>query len=173
MSTTLLTDAIRDIPDFPKPGIVFKDITPILQNPKAYRTFIDLLVAEYKDKQLDAIVAVDARGFLFGGALAYQIGVSLVPVRKKGKLPFNTHEISYELEYGTATLEIHADAFSSGDRVLIIDDLLATGGTVEATIRLCKTLGAEVVGCAFLLELSFLGGRNRLDGVPVFVPIVV
>ncbi len=173
MNSQLLTDAIRDIPDFPKPGIVFKHITPILQDPVAYRTFIDLLIAEYQDKELDAIVAVDARGFLFGGALAYALGVSLVPVRKKGKLPFNTHEISYDLEYGNATLEIHADALSTGDRVLILDDLLATGGTVEATIQLCKTLGAEVVGCAFLMELSFLGGRERLGNVPVFVPVVV
>ncbi|MCC5844785.1 MAG: adenine phosphoribosyltransferase [Verrucomicrobia bacterium] len=173
MNAQILQDAIRDIPDFPKPGIVFKDITPILHDPVAYRAFIDLLIAEYKDRNLDAIVAVDARGFLFGGALAYALGVSLVPVRKKGKLPFNTHEISYELEYGTATLEIHDDALSPGDRVLILDDLLATGGTVEATISLCKGLGAEVVGCAFLLELSFLGGRERLGGVPVFVPVVV
>lgn len=173
MSAELLTQSIRDIPDFPKPGIVFKDITPILRDPKAFRAFIDLLIAEYTDSRLDAIVAVDARGFLFGGALAYELGVGLVPVRKKGKLPFTTHEISYELEYGNAILEIHADALSAGDRVLVIDDLLATGGTVEATVGLCRGLGAEVVGCAFLMELSFLGGRKRLDGVPVFVPVVV
>lgn len=172
MNAKELKTVIRDIPDFPKPGIVFKDITPILQDPGAYRAFIDLLIDEYKDKRLDAIVAVDARGFLFGGALAYALGVGLVPVRKKGKLPFSTHAISYELEYGEATLEIHADALSAGDRILIIDDLLATGGTVEATIKLCEELGADVVGCAFLLELSFLGGRNRLGDIPVFVPIV-
>lgn len=173
MKEKLIADAIRDIPDFPKPGIVFKDITPVLQNPEAYRAFIDLLLDEYRDKNLDAIIAVDARGFLFGGVLAYELGVSLVPVRKKGKLPFATHQVSYDLEYGSAVLEIHADALSPGDRVLIIDDLLATGGTVAATLQLCRKLGAEVVACAFLMELSFLNGRKRLGDVPVFVPVVV
>jgi adenine phosphoribosyltransferase len=173
VNTKLITDCIRDIPDFPKPGIVFKDITPVLQNPEAYRAFIDLLIAEYRDKNLDAVVAVDARGFLFGGALAYELGIGLVPVRKKGKLPSLTHEVSYDLEYGSATLEIHEDALKPGARVVILDDLLATGGTVAATLQLCEALGAEVVGCAFMVELSFLGGRERLGDVPVFVPVVV
>lgn len=173
MNSERITDCIRDIPDFPKPGIVFKDITPVLQDPEAYRAFIDLLIAEYQDQCLDAVVAVDARGFLFGGALAYALGIGLVPVRKKGKLPAKTHEVSYDLEYGSATLEIHEDALKPGARVVILDDLLATGGTVAATLQLCKALGAEVVGCAFMVELTFLGGRERLGGVPVFVPVRV
>lgn len=172
MNAEFLAQTIRDIPDFPKPGILFKDITPVLRDPNAFRCFIHLLKAEYAGAGLDAIVAVDARGFLFGGALALELGVGLIPVRKQGKLPFETRSISYDLEYGSATIEMHTDALQPGERVLILDDLLATGGTVGAVLQLCREAGAVVVGCAFLLELSFLDGRQRLGDVPIFAPVV-
>lgn len=172
MSAELLSKTIRDIPDFPKPGILFKDITPVLRDPVAFRAFIHLLKERFQHEKLDAIVAVDARGFLFGGALAYEMGIGLVPVRKQGKLPFATRSVSYDLEYGSATVEIHTDALHPGERVLVVDDLLATGGTVSAVVQLCRELGADVVACAFLLELSFLKGRSRLGDLPVFAPVV-
>lgn len=172
MSAELLSQTIRDIPDFPKPGILFKDITPVLRDPAAFRAFIELLKERFASERLDAIVAVDARGFLFGGALAYELGVGLVPVRKQGKLPFETRSVSYDLEYGSATVEIHTDALRPGERVLVLDDLLATGGTVGAVVQLCRDLGASVVACAFLLELSFLNGRGKLGDIPVFAPVV-
>jgi adenine phosphoribosyltransferase len=169
----LLTQSIRDVPDFPKPGIVFKDITPLCADPVAYRHYLDGLIEQCRIWQPDAVVAIDARGFLFAGALSYQLNIGTVLVRKKGKLPAETLEADYALEYGTATLEMHADALTPGQRVVIVDDLLATGGTVEATIGLCRQLGAEVVGCAFLVELSFLSGRDRLGGLPIYAPVQV
>ena len=169
----LYLKSIRDVPDFPKSGIVFKDITPFCADPVAFRTFIDDLTERCQEWKPDAIVAVDARGFVFGGALAYQLGIGTVLVRKKGKLPANTISADYALEYGTATLEIHADALKPGQRVVIIDDLLATGGTIEATLSLCRQLGAHAVGCAFLVELSFLNGRARLGDIPVYAPVTV
>lgn len=164
---------IRDVPDFPKSGIVFKDITPLCADPTAFRTFIDRLVTVCEAWKPDAIVAVDARGFVFGGSLAERLGLGVILVRKQGKLPAETHAASYELEYGNATLEMHVGALSEGQRVVIIDDLLATGGTIHATMDLCRRQGAEIVGCAFLVELNFLNGRERLGGVPIFAPIEV
>ena len=158
---------IRDIPDFPKPGIMFKDITPLLRHPDALREAIDLLVAPYREAPPDALVAVEARGFLFAAAAAVQLDCGVVPVRKPGKLPAATHQITYELEYGSDTLEIHRDALRAGDRVVVMDDLLATGGTTAAAVQLVRELGAEVVGSAFLIELVFLNGRARLDDHPV------
>lgn len=169
----LLENAIRDIPDFPKPGILFKDIAPLCADPIAFRTFIDVLEHYYAPLKPDRIVCVDARGFLFGGALADRLGAGVILVRKKGKLPGETHEVEYDLEYGSATLEIQQDAFEPGSRVVIIDDLLATGGTVAATIELCRTLKAEILGCAFLIELTFLAGRDKLNDIPVFAPLQV
>ncbi|MDA3872740.1 MAG: adenine phosphoribosyltransferase [Kiritimatiellae bacterium] len=169
----LLTSHIRDVPDFPKPGIVFKDISPLCADPKAFAHFIDLLAAHYRSLKPDVIVAVDARGFLFGGALAYQLGTGVALVRKQGKLPSDAIAARYDLEYGSATLEMHKDAVHPGQRVVIVDDLLATGGTVAATIALCRQLGAEILGCAFLIELAFLKGRDKLDDIPVFAPIQV
>lgn len=173
MSTERIIQAIRDVPNFPKPGVVFKDITPLLRDPGAFHAFIDLLADTYRDQNIDAIVAIDARGFLFAGALSRELHVGIVPVRKHGKLPAKTLSEEYDLEYGTDILEMHADALRPGERVLVLDDLLATGGTVAACLKLCRRLGAEVVGCAFLVELAFLNGRKRLDSVPVFAPVVV
>jgi len=173
MSLDLLHQHLRDIPDFPKPGIVFKDITPVLRNPAAFRAFIDLLEERYRDARLDAVVAIDARGFLFAGALCDRLKLGLVPVRKKGKLPFDSIHEDYDLEYGAATLEMHADALEPGHRVLILDDLLATGGTAAAAIALCQRLGADVLECAFLVELDFLHGREALAPVPAYAPIHV
>jgi adenine phosphoribosyltransferase len=169
----LLTSHIRDVPNFPKPGIVFKDISPLCANPKAFRHFVDLLAHHYRPLNPDLIVAVDARGFLFGGALACQLGIGVALVRKQGKLPSKAISATYDLEYGSATLEMHKDAVHRGQRVVIVDDLLATGGTMAATIQLCRQLGAEVVGCAFLIELTFLNGRDKLSDIPVFAPIQV
>jgi len=169
----LLTKCIRDVPDFPKSGIVFKDITPLCADPKAFRHFIELLVSHYRSQKPDLIVAIDARGFVFGGALAYELGIGVVLVRKKGKLPADTIEAEYDLEYGSATLEMHLGSIQPGQKVIIIDDLLATGGTIEATIRLCKQQGADILGCAFLVELAFLHGREKTGDIPVFSPILV
>ncbi len=172
MKPSVLRAAVRDIPDFPKPGILFKDITPILHDPRLFRGAVRLLAARLKSKPVTKIVAVESRGFLFGAALAYQLGLGLVPVRKKGKLPYQTIEHSYDLEYGSATLEIHADALTKKDRVVIIDDLLATGGTAAATAALVCRLGAKVVEVDFLIELAFLKGRRALKGLRVYAPIV-
>jgi adenine phosphoribosyltransferase len=161
------------MPDFPKSGIIFKDIAPLCADPVAFRTFIELLVQEYAPRKPDKIVCVDARGFLFGGALAYELGCGAVLVRKKGKLPGPTLQADYDLEYGSATLELQCDALKPGERVVIIDDLLATGGTVAATVDLCRQLEAEILGCAFLIELAFLQGRRQLGTVPVFAPVQV
>ncbi len=161
------------MPDFPKPGILFKDITPVCADADAFREFIDHVASRYRPLAPTAVVAVDARGFVIGGALAYALGTGVVLVRKEGKLPAHTHSISYDLEYGSATLEIHRDALGKGDRVLVVDDLLATGGTIAAAVALCRRLGAEVLACAFMVELAFLKGRDKLPGVPVYAPLRV
>ncbi len=152
---------IRDIPDFPKPGIVFKDITPLLADGAAFRAMIDALVAPYRGR-VDTVLGIESRGFIIGAAAALALGTGIAIVRKPGKLPYRTHRASYELEYGTDTLEIHHDAITGGNRVLLIDDLLATGGTATAAIQLVQQCGGKVAACAFVIELGFLGGRTRL-----------
>jgi len=161
-----LRDYIRDIPDFPKPGIIFKDITPLLADGDAFAASISGIACQMP-ANIDAIVGIESRGFIFGAALAQQVGLGLIPVRKSGKLPADVHGVDYELEYGMDRLEIHRDAVSSGHRIVIVDDLLATGGTMCATIELIHQLGAEVAACLFVVELAFLNGRSRLQGVPV------
>jgi adenine phosphoribosyltransferase len=159
---------IRDIPDFPKPGILFRDITPLLAAPEALRAVNSLLADRYRDARIDVILAAEARGFIFATPLAMELNAAFAPVRKPGKLPYETHSFSYELEYGTDTLEIHTDAVKPGQNVLILDDLLATGGTVEACCRLVEKVGGNIVGCAFVIELAFLNGRERLAPHDVF-----
>ena len=154
---------IRDIPDFPKPGIVFKDITPLLSDAAAFRTMVDRLVEPYRGKA-DVVLGVESRGFIVGAAAAYALGTGLALVRKRGKLPYRTHAATYDLEYGTDTLEIHDDALGKDQRVLLIDDLLATGGTASAACELVERCGGRVVACAFVIELAFLPGRVRLQG---------
>jgi adenine phosphoribosyltransferase len=170
MRTTedILREAIRDVPDFPKKGVVFKDITPVLRDPKLFNAAIDVLADRHIGSKLDAIVVIDARGFIFGSAMAYKLGCGIVPVRKKGKLPHKTVEEHYKLEYGEAVVEVHADALKKGDRVVLVDDLLATGGTAAAAAKLIKALGAKLVEIDFLIELTFLKGRNRLKGYPIY-----
>lgn len=163
----LIREAIRDIPDFPKEGILFKDITTLLRDPRAFRMAIDTIGDRFRDKDIDYVVGIESRGFIFGGPIAYKLGVGFVPVRKPGKLPSVTTRIEYDLEYGKDALEIHIDAIEPGKRVLIVDDLLATGGTVKATVDLCDKIGALVVGAAFLIELSFLNGKEKLPGCEV------
>jgi len=163
-----LKNSIRDIPDFPKKGIIFKDITTLLKDGKKFQAAIDCIVERYKDKKINKVVSVEARGFIFGSAIAYKLGAGVIPVRKKGKLPHETRKIEYELEYGKDTLEIHKDAISPDDNVLIIDDLLATGGTMKAVCDLVQGMGGKVVEVAFLIELTFLKGRERLKGHRVF-----
>ena len=164
MSAEDLRSKIREIPDFPKPGILFYDITTLLKDPVAYKESIDLMIEPYVGEQIDVVVGMESRGFIFSAPMAYQMGAGLVPVRKLGKLPAETISVEYALEYGSNTLEIHRDAIQPGQRVLIVDDLLATGGTVKGTIELIERLKGEVVGLAFLVELEFLDGRDRLDG---------
>jgi adenine phosphoribosyltransferase len=166
-----LTKFIRDIPDFPKKGIIFKDITTLLKDPKALKASIDVLARAVSKSKPKYIVGIESRGFIFGTALAYKMGVGFIPVRKKGKLPAKTTSVSYDLEYGTDTLEIHTDALKKGDKVVIIDDLLATGGTVSAVSRLVTGAGAKIAGVAFVIELGFLNGRDKLKGLPVFSAI--
>ena len=163
-----LKSIIRDIPDFPKEGIVFKDITTLLSDGRNYHRMIDLIAHRYVGMHIDQIVGVEARGFILGAALAYKLGAGVTLVRKPGKLPSKTKSISYELEYGTDTLEIHEDAFKPGDKVLIADDLLATGGTVAAVVDLVEGLGAEIIECCFMTELMFLNGRDRLPKDKVY-----
>ena len=164
MSAEALRAKIREVPDFPKPGILFYDITTLLKDPVAYKEAIDLMLEPYADDKIDIVVGMESRGFIFSAPMAYQLDAGLVPVRKLGKLPAETITVEYALEYGSNTLEIHRDAISPGQRVLIIDDLLATGGTVQGTIELVERLKGEVVGLGFLVELDFLKGRDRLDG---------
>jgi adenine phosphoribosyltransferase len=163
-----LKDSIRDIPDFPVKGIMFKDITPLLRDADALRKVLDGLTEQFKGVELTAVCGIEARGFIFGTALADRLGVGFVPLRKPGKLPADVQSVSYQLEYGTATLEIHKDALGPKDRVLMVDDLLATGGTMLAGCQLCESLGATVAGCAFVVELSFLEGRARLAPYETF-----
>ena len=163
-----LEKSIRNIPDFPKPGILFRDVTTLIQDKSAFKKSVDLLAAKYKGKKIDKVVGVEARGFIFGAALAYKIKAGFVPVRKKGKLPCKTICASYELEYGTDTLEIHKDAISKGEKVLIIDDLLATGGTVKAVIELIEQLQGKIAGIGFVIELVDLHGRDKLKGYPLY-----
>lgn len=163
-----LASYIRDIPDFPKPGILFKDITPLLASPEAFGSVIDRLASRYADQNIHTIAAAEARGFIFGAPLALKLGAGFVPIRKPGKLPYATVALEYQLEYGTDSLEVHTDAFAAGHRVLLLDDVLATGGTMRACCELVSSTGATVVGCAFVLELGFLGGRAKLAPHDVF-----
>jgi adenine phosphoribosyltransferase len=163
--------ALRDVPDFPRQGILFKDITPILADPELFRASVDLFAERHRGRSIAKIACVESRGFLFGGAVADRLGAGLIPVRKKGKLPWRTIEESYELEYGSATLEVHDDALAPGERVLILDDVLATGGTAHACARLVERLGGTVFEIDFLVELSFLKGRERLQRYPIYAPI--
>jgi adenine phosphoribosyltransferase len=162
-----LERAIRTVPDFPKPGIQFKDITPVLADARLFASSIELLTANYKPGTVDAVVGIDARGFIFAAAAALRLQAGFIPVRKKGKLPYQTLEQEYSLEYGTATVAVHVDALKPGSRVLLIDDLLATGGTAAAAAALVRKLGAQILEISFLIELSFLGGRKQLQNYSV------
>jgi len=168
MGAEHLKKFIRNIPDFPKPGILFRDITPLLSNPGAFRETVAALRNRYEGKRIDKVVAIESRGFVFASPVAYELGAGFIPLRKPGKLPSETISESYALEYGEAALEIHRDAIRPGDRVLILDDLLATGGTAAAAVSLVKKLGGEVVEVCFVIELKPLRGRDRLDGTPIF-----
>lgn len=163
-----LTKYIRDIPDFPKPGILFKDITPLLANPAAFKEAIRRMADHYRGRKIDAVVAAEARGFIFAAPLALELGAGFVPIRKPGKLPFDTHAFHYELEYGSDTLEIHIDGVTPGQNVLMVDDLLATGGTIAACCNLVEKLGAKVAGCCFLIDLAFLNGAKKIAPREVF-----
>ena len=163
-----LKKLIREVPDFPKPGILFYDITTLLKDKLGFATLINALSEHYMDKNVDLVLGIEARGFIFGPALAYRLNCGFVPVRKPKKLPAETAKVTYDLEYGSDTLEMHKDAIHPGQRVIIVDDLLATGGTCEATIRLAKSLGADIAGLAFVVELDFLNGHQRLGGYDVF-----
>ena len=167
MQVMNLTDYIRDIEDFPKPGIGFKDITPLLDNKEALSEALQQFLKLIKDKNITKVVAMESRGFFFGPLIAYEIGAGFIPVRKPGKLPYKTYKQEYKLEYGTDTLEMHIDAISKGDRVLIHDDVLATGGTAEAAVKLVEKAGGEVVQLDFLIDLTFLNGKSKLSGYEV------
>ena len=162
-----LRAAVRDVPDFPKKGIMFKDITPVLSDPSLFRASIDLFLERCRGREVDKIVGIDARGFVFGSAVAYQLGVGFVPIRKRGKLPYRTEIAKYSLEYGEAEVEMHTDAVSEGERIVLVDDLLATGGTSAAAAALIRNAGADLIEAQFLIELEFLEGRKRLDPTPV------
>jgi len=162
-----LERAIRNVPDFPKPGIQFKDITPVLADARLFSGCMDLLTADFRPGSVDAVVGIDARGFIFAAAAALKLNAGFVPVRKKGKLPYQTHEQSYDLEYGSNTIAIHTDAVKAGSRVLLVDDLLATGGTAAAAVALLEKVGARILEVSFFIELSFLKGREKLKGHPV------
>jgi len=162
-----LRAAVRDVPDFPKKGIVFKDITPVLSDPELFRASIDLFLERCRGRDIDKIVGIDARGFLFGSAVAYELGLGFVPIRKRGKLPYTTDTAKYSLEYGEAEMEMHTDAVTKGERVVLVDDLLATGGTAGAAASLVQKLGGNLLEVNFLIELSFLNGREKLKGMPV------
>jgi adenine phosphoribosyltransferase len=162
-----LKSLIRDIPDFPKPGILFRDITTLLRDPAGFKYTIDTIAAKVQDLQPEYLIGMESRGFIFGAALAYKLGIGFIPVRKPGKLPAAVYTVEYALEYGTDRLEIHRDAVVSGSRVLIVDDLIATGGTAKATAKLLQLLGCELVGFAFVVELDALEGRSQLPDVPI------
>ncbi|MDM8530574.1 adenine phosphoribosyltransferase [Anaerolineales bacterium HSG25] len=163
-----LKSVIRHVPDFPKEGILFYDITTLLKNAEAMKQSIDQLAEQYQDKNIDFVVGMESRGFIFGMPLAYKLGVGFIPIRKPGKLPAESIAESYALEYGTNTLEVHVDAISKGQRILVVDDLLATGGTAEATVKLIEKLGGEIVSMAFVVELTFLNGRDKLTDYDLF-----
>ena len=167
MDESDLRDCVRDIKDFPKPGVTFKDITPLLSNTEAFRTTIDLIVGHFEGQRIDRVLGVEARGFIIAAPVAYKFGAAFVPVRKAGKLPWEIERVEYELEYGSDLLEIHRDAVSPGDQVVIVDDVLATGGTAGATARLVEKLGGTVAGLAFVIELEFLHGRDKVGGYDV------
>jgi len=171
--SALIKTYIRDIPDFPKPGIVFKDITPLMKDQAVFRLAVETIVERYKRFDIDLVVGIESRGFIFGAPISYGLECGFIPVRKPGKLPYETRRQEYELEYGTDALEMHVDAIETGSRILIVDDLLATGGTVSATTDLVRAAGGEVVEATFLVELSFLGGRERVaaKGLDIF-PLV-
>jgi adenine phosphoribosyltransferase len=162
-----IKDLVRDVPEFPKPGVMFKDITPLLADPEGLATCVDSLADRFAGEGVDKVIGIEARGFIVAGAVAYRLQAGFVPVRKKGKLPWQVHSDTYALEYGVDTLQVHTDAVHPGERVLILDDVLATGGTAAATRRLVEMLGGDVVGFGCVLELGFLGGRGRLDGMDV------
>ena len=164
----MLKELVRDIPDFPKKGIVFKDITPLLQNPSSLKEIVNKITDHYANQKIDIIVGAEARGFLIGPAVAINLNAGFVPVRKPGKLPYETASETYELEYGTDTLEIHRDAIKAGDNVLMLDDLLATGGTMAASCKLVESLNGKIAGCAFIIELGFLNGKDLLSKYDIF-----
>ncbi|MEY3191279.1 MAG: hypothetical protein RIS10_1396 [Pseudomonadota bacterium] len=163
-----LRNKIRDIVDFPKPGIIFKDVTPLIADPATLRLSVHQLIHPFLGRNINAVAGMEARGFVFGSLVAWELGLPFIPLRKPGKLPYNVQSVSYDLEYGSATLEAHVDAFSPNDRVLVIDDLLATGGTAMASCELIEKLGAKVEACAFVVELDFLEGRERLGNYEVY-----
>lgn len=167
MSEDLLRKKIRDVPDFPEPGIVFKDITPLLQDPQCLQIACDLMARPFVDERVDVVVGIESRGFIFGPPVALQLGAGFAPVRKQGKLPWRTRELHYALEYGEDVVEMHEDAVREGQRVLVVDDVIATGGTAAATARLVREMGGEVVGKSFLIELGFLDGRAKLESTDV------
>lgn len=164
--------AIREIPDYPKPGILFKDITPLLADPALFGAACELMLSPFRESRITHVLAIESRGFLFGGPIAVSLGAGLIPVRKPGKLPYETTREEYALEYGTDALEVHVDALGRGARVLVVDDVLATGGTAAAAARLARRLGGELVGSTFLIELSFLAGRERLEGQSISAAVV-
>lgn len=166
-----LADYIREVPDFPKPGILFRDITPLLADSEAFAASVKALAEPFVDSAIDFVAAVEARGFIFGAPVAQALDAGFIPIRKPGKLPYETDSVSYDLEYGTDTVEVHTDAVKPGSRVLVLDDLLATGGTMAAACELIKKLGAEVTGIAFLVELTALKGRDKLEGFPIHTVI--
>ena len=163
-----LKDSIRSIPGWPIEGVIFRDITTLMQNPEAYRSTCDVFYNRYNDMHIDKVVGIDARGFVFGAVLAYQLNVGFIPVRKKGKLPHQTVSEQYTLEYGKNTVEMHADAITKGEKVVIIDDLIATGGTIEAAVKLVKKLGGDILECAFIVELPELKGRDKIKDQKIF-----
>ncbi len=167
VSLDQLRAAVRDVPDFPKPGIIFKDITPILADGALFRAAIDLFRARCQELKIDKIVCIDARGFLFGSAVAYELGLGLIPIRKRGKLPYKTNRAAYTLEYGEAEVEVHIDAIQPGEKIVLVDDLLATGGTSASAMTLVEKMGGEIVEAQFLIELEFLQGREKLGRTPV------
>ena len=168
MDQSLLKTKIRDIPDFPKQGIVFKDITPLVQDPTSLRLAVDSLAEPFREHDITAVAGMEARGFIFGSLVAWQLGVGFIPLRKPGKLPYDVQSVDYTLEYGQASLEAHIDSIQPGDKILLIDDLLATGGTAKASCELVEKLGGEIVACAFVIELMILGGRNQLSSYPTY-----